>query len=94
MRSSQTDMTTQSDEDERADFYSSAALNKYIGFHGVPRSVHAFRDMVAAGVTEDLASAEGIRLIECLGQVTFFQHPMQINVMDKSSGKIIASILR
>jgi hypothetical protein len=33
-----------------------------------------------------------LELIACLGYVTFMKHPQQINIMDKLSGKIIASI--
>jgi hypothetical protein len=61
--------------------------------NGVPKSDHEFKDMVASGAPEDLASEEGLRLIACLDKVTFIRHPQQINVLDKTSGKIIASLL-
>jgi len=48
--------------------------------------------MVASGSSEDLESKKGLELIACLGKVTFIKHPQQINIMDKSNGKIIASI--
>ena len=87
-------MTNQEDQNTRANFYSSQSLAKYIALNGVPKSIHAFRDMVASGVSGDLGSVKGLGLIACLGQVTFFKHPQQINIMDKSNGKIIATITR
>jgi hypothetical protein len=87
-------MTIEKDRDTRAKFYSSQPLAKYLMLNGVPKSNHAFRDMVASGFSEDLASEKGLKLISCLGQVAFLRHPQQINIMDKSNGKIIASITR
>ena len=62
--------------------------------NGVPRSNHAFRDMVASGFSEDLTSVKGVALMACLKQVSFLKHPQQINIMDKTSLKIIASLTR
>ena len=87
-------MTTEDDQVTRAEFYSSRPVAKYIMVNGRPRSKHAFRDMVAAGSSEDLDSEVGLALIACLGQVAFFAHPQQINIMDKTNGKIIASLTR
>ena len=78
----------------RAKFYTSQTLAKFITHRGIPKSKRAFRDMVASGVSEGLDGEEGPKLIACLSQVTFFVHPQQINVMDKSNGRIIASITR
>ncbi len=80
------------DQDIRTKFYTSQSLAKYITRNGVPRSKHAFRDMVASGGSEELDGEKGLKLIACLGQVTFFKHPQQINIMDKSNGKMIVSI--
>ena len=87
-------MTTEEDQVTRAEFYSRRPVAKYIMVNGRPRTTHAFRDMVASGSSEDLASEKGLALIACLGQVAFFMHPQQINIMDKSNGKIIASLKR
>ena len=87
-------MTTEEDQDTRAKFYSSRSLAKYIVLNGVPRSTHAFSDMVASGASEDLTSEEGTRLITCLRQVAFLKHAQQTNIMDKTNGRIIATITR
>jgi hypothetical protein len=87
-------MTTTKDQDTRAKFYSSQPLAKYIMLNGVPKSTHAFRDMVASGSSLDLTSEKGLMLISCLHQVAFLRHPQQINIMDKSNGEIIATITR
>ncbi len=82
------------EQDIRAEFYTSQSVVRYIQTKGVPKSKHAFRDMVASGTSEELDTANGQELIACLGRVVFAKHPQQINVMDKSNGKIIASITR
>jgi len=76
----------------RSKFYNSQPVVKYIKTHGVPKSKGAWRDMVASGSSEDLDSEKGLELIACLGEVVFMKHPQQINIMDKSTGKIIATI--
>jgi hypothetical protein len=50
--------------------------------------------MVASSSSEDLDSEKGIDLIARLKQVIFFTHPQQVNIMDKSNGKLIISIPR
>jgi hypothetical protein len=80
------------DEDTRSEFYNSQPVVKHIKTHGVPKSRGAWKDMVAAGSSEDLDSEKGLKLIACLGEVVFMKHPQQINIMAKSSGKIIATI--
>jgi hypothetical protein len=82
------------DQETRAEFYGSKSLAKYIKGYGAPRSRGAWRAMVASSPSVDLDGKEGAELIACLSQVTFFTHPQQINIMDKGSGKIIASIPR
>jgi hypothetical protein len=81
-------------EETRAGFYGTNSLAKYIKVHGVPKTTGAFRAMVASGSSEDLNGEKGIELIACLGNVTFFTHPQQVNIMDKGSCKLIASIAR
>jgi len=85
-------MNEKEGQDTRSKFYSSQAVTKYIKSVGVPKSRRAFRDMVASGSSEDLDSTKGLELIACLGEVVFMKHPQQINIMDKSNGKIIVSI--
>ena len=80
--------------DVRAKFYSSPAVVRHIRARGVPKSDHAFRDMVAAGSSEQLESEKGLELVACLRQVVFTSHTQQINIMDKSDGKTIVSIER
>ena len=82
------------EQDIRAKFYTSLSLAKYLNLSEVPKSRHAFRDMVASGSSEELDNEKGRELIACLGRVVFLKHPRQINIMDKSNGKIIASITR
>ncbi len=82
------------EQDIRAKFYTSQSVARYLNVNGVPKSKHAFRDMVAAGTSEKLDGEKGLELIASLGHVVFFKHPQQINVMDKSNLKIIASIAR
>jgi len=81
-------------EETRAEFYGTKSLAKYIKVHGVPKTRGAFRAMVASGSSEDLDGEKGAELIACLGQVTFFTHPQQVNIMDKGNCKLIASIAR
>ena len=76
----------------RSKFYNSQSVVKHIKTHGVPKSRGAWRDMVASGSSEDLNSEKGLKLMACLGMVVFMKHPQQINIMDKSNGKIIATI--
>jgi hypothetical protein len=86
-------MTNQKEQQEiRAKFYNNQSVAKYIYANGIPKTKRAFRDMVASGTSEELDTMEGLELMACLGQVVFSKHAQQINVMDKSSGKNIASI--
>lgn len=86
-------MTSEKEEqDTRSKFYNNQTVAKYIKAVGIPKTGGAFRDMVASGTSEDLDNKKGLELITCLGKVVFMKHPQQINIMDKSNGKIIASI--
>ncbi len=86
-------MTNEKEEqDTRSKFYNSQSVAKYIKTAGTPKTRRAFRDMVASGSSEDLESKKGLELIACLGKVIFMKHPQQVNIMDKSNGKIIVSI--
>jgi hypothetical protein len=80
------------EQDTRSKFYNTQSVAKYIKTAGIPKTRGAFRDMVASGSSEDLDSKTGLELIACLGKVVFMKHSQQINIMDKSNGKIIVSI--
>ncbi len=82
------------EQEIRGKFYNSASFIKYILANGIPRSRHAFRDMVASGTSIKLDSVKGLELIATLGNIVMTMHPQQINVMDRSNGKTIASIRR
>lgn len=82
------------EQDTGARFYTSQSVARYIRANGVPKSKHAFRDMVASGTPEKLDGEKGQELIARLGHVVFAKHPQQINVMDESNGKWIAAITR
>lgn len=79
------------DQDTRSKFYNNPSVAKYIKTAGRPRTKRALRDMVALGSSEDLDSNKGLELMVCLDKVVFMKHPQQINIMDKSNGRIIAS---
>jgi hypothetical protein len=85
-------MDEKEEQDTRSRFYNGQSVAKYIKAVGIPKTKGAFRDMVASGSSEDLDSEKGLELIACLGNVTFIKHPQQINILDKSSCKIIVSI--
>lgn len=82
------------DQNIRAKFYTNPLVVRYIRAHGVPKSKHAFKDMVSSGISKKLDTKKGLELLNCLGYVVFSTHPQQVNVMDKSNGKTIASIRR
>ena len=81
-------------QDIRAKFYNDPMVIRYLQTHGIPRTSHAFSDMVAAGSSEKLESKAGLALIACLGSVVFRSQPQQLNIMDKTNGKTISSITR
>jgi hypothetical protein len=85
-------MNEKEEQDTRSKFYNSQSVAKYIKTVGIPKTSHAFRDMVASGSSDDLDSKEGLELTSCLGKVVFMKHPQQINIIDKSNGKMIVSI--
>ena len=80
------------DQDIRSKFYNNQSVAKHIKTYGVPKSRGAWRDMITSGSSEDLDSEKGLELTACLGKVVFMKHPQQINILDKSNGKIIATI--
>ena len=81
-------------QDARIAFYKSKEVARYVRMHQLPKSKKAFKEMVASASSENLESEKGRDLIDCLGEVTFTTHPQQINIMDRSNGKIIVTIAR
>jgi len=79
------------DEETRMNFYSNKAVAKFVMAKGVPKTTGAFRRMKASGSSEKLERKKGAALVACLGNVMFTKHPQHINVMDKVTGKTIAS---
>ena len=80
------------DRDTRSKFYNNQSVVKHIKTYGVPKSRGAWRNVIASGSSVDLDNEKGLELIACLGRVVFMKHPQQINILDKSNGKIIATI--
>jgi hypothetical protein len=81
-----------SDEQTRKDFYTNDSVMQHVKKSGLPKTIGAFREMVASGSGMDLNSSEGSKLMGILELVTFSKHPQQINIMDKTSGETIVSI--
>jgi hypothetical protein len=79
------------DEETRMNFYGNKAVAKFVMAEGVPKTTGAFRRMIASGSSEKLDSKKGAALVVCLGNVMFTKHPQQITVMDKVTGKTIAT---
>jgi len=79
------------DAQTRIDFYGNKAVAMFVMAEGIPRTTGAFRRMVMSGSTEKLDGKKGLALIACLGYVMFTKHPQQITVMDKATGKTIAT---
>ena len=87
------DMTSETeDQTTRAKFYGSGLLASYVKAKGVPKSRRSFGEMVTSITSESLEGEKSSRLIATLNEVVFFKHPQQINIMDKSNGKLIAQI--
>ena len=87
------DMTSETeDQTTRAKFYGSGLLASYVKAKGVPKSKRAFGEMVSSNTSEDLEGEKGVKLTAILNEVVFFKHPQQVNIMDKSNGKLIAQI--
>jgi hypothetical protein len=92
MPTNDTLMNEKEEQDIRSRFYNSQSVTKYIKTAGTPKTRGTFRDMVASGSSEDLDSEKGLELITCLGNVVLMKHSQQINIMDKSNGKLLVSI--
>jgi hypothetical protein len=84
---------TESDIQQRKEFYSNPEVARHISKDGVPKSKQAMNSLISAGGL-GMESKDDMDLFDCLSFVVFAVHPQQINVRDKSNGKIIATIVR
>ncbi len=82
------------EEDIRAKFYTSPSTIKCISANRVPKSKHAFMDMVSSYTLEKLDNKKREELIVCLTHVVFSKNPPQTNILDKSKRKTITSTRR
>jgi len=80
---------TEEDIQQRKEFYNNPDVAKHISRDGVPKSKGAMRALISAGGVDSSPDS-----FESLSFVVFSVHPQQINVRDKSNGKIIATINR
>lgn len=80
------------DTERRTKFYSSADVTRLISKEGIPKSKRAMTALISKGAFGGSEVDPGS--FECLSNVVFAVHPQQINVRDKSNGKVIAIILR
>ncbi len=91
-------MTTSGEEQIalRKSFYSSENTAKILVRDGIPRNRQQMIKLISE--SRSLRGKESFEVgeeeIEALSYVTFEVHPQQINVRDKLTGKIIASIRR
>ena len=79
---------------ERKKFYNDPEVAKLISRDGVPKTKKAMAATISAGTSGKSDSPVAPELFECLSFVVFAVHPQQINVRDKTTGKIIAVIAR
>ncbi len=73
----------------RKEFYNSESVDDFLKKHGVPKSEQAMRSLVVMGLGKSDVDKE---LTEILEHVYFQVHPQQINIRDKTNGKLIVSI--
>jgi hypothetical protein len=74
----------------RNDFYKKKDVAKFLLTHGAPRTKGAMLKLFEL----DEGSDDANETLNCLRNVTFVVHPQQINIWDKSNGKMIVSIPR
>ncbi len=79
---------------ERKKFYNDPEVVKLISRDGVPKTKKAMTAVISAGTSGKPDSPVDPELFDCLGFVVFAVHPQQINIRDKTTGKIIAVIAR
>lgn len=74
----------------RSDFYKKKEVAKFLLTHGTPRTKAAMLKLLEF----DDQSSDAKESVNCLREVTFVVHPQQVNIWDKSNGKMIISIPR
>ena len=74
----------------RNNFYKKKEVAKFLMTHGVPRTKGAMLKLLEF----DDAPGNAVESLNCLRNVTFMVHPQQINIWDKSNGRMIISIPR
>ena len=75
----------------RSNFYNMKEVAKFLLAVGVPKTRQAMMKLISL---ENAAGKNNQESLDCLEKVVFAVHPQQINVRDKISGQIIASIPR
>jgi len=74
-------------------FYNKKEVARLISASGIPRNKQAMLKLIA--LEDNDGSDNAIQeSYDCLTNVVFAVHPQQINVRDKTNGKIIVSIAR
>ena len=74
----------------RSDFYKKKEVAKFLLTHGAPRTKAAMLKLLEF----DDRSSDAEESLNCLREVTFVVHPQQVNIWDKSNGRMIISIPR
>jgi hypothetical protein len=74
----------------RSDFYKEKEVAKFLLTRGVPKNKASMLKLVEL----DDSSSDSKESLNCLKGVAFVVHPQQINIRDKSNGKMIISIPR
>ena len=77
--------------DRRKEFYNSQSVDDFLKKHGVPKSEHAMRSLIAMGLGKNDREVDG-GVAGILEHVYFQVHPQQINIKDKANGRLIVSI--
>jgi hypothetical protein len=88
-------MTEEEQIARRKEFYNLKAAGRTLAREGIPKNRQSMLNFIASA--SGSSAADGTvteEQLECLSYVIFDQHPQQINVRDKASGKIIATIRR
>jgi hypothetical protein len=77
----------------RSNFYKKQEVAKFLLTHGVPRNKGAMLKLLSFDDDEE-GPRDATESSDCLRGVTFAVHPQQINIWDKSNGRMIISIPR
>jgi hypothetical protein len=84
---------TEDDIQQRKQFYTNPDVARHISRDGIPKTKEAMNTLISAGGM-GLGTKVDLDLFNCLSFVVFAVHPQQINIRDKSNGKIITTITR